>query len=116
MVARWAPPQEKGKFVGALLGGNLGTVITWPLLGAVIENLGWTWSFFINGGIVLIWCIFWIFLVSDSPEVHPRISEEEKLFISKSLGSTLKPTKVEINRPFFSELKSFFRDCHHTKI
>ena len=93
-MSRWAPPEEKGKFIGSLLGGTLGTVATWPLLGAVIESLGWSWSFFINGGIVIVWCIFWILLVSDSPDKHPRISEEEKLYIVRSLGDTLKPTKV----------------------
>ncbi|KAJ3645922.1 hypothetical protein Zmor_023541 [Zophobas morio] len=109
LVSRWAPPEEKGKFIGSLLGGTLGTVATWPLLGAVIESLGWSWSFFINGGIVIVWCIFWILLVSDSPDKHPRISEEEKLYIVRSLGDTLKPTKglppykdIFLSIPFWS--------------
>jgi MFS family permease len=93
-VSRWAPPEEKGKFIGALLGGTLGTMVTWPLLGFIIESLGWSWSFFINGGIVLVWCVFWILLVADSPEAHSTISEEEKLYITKSLGDTIKRTKV----------------------
>ncbi|XP_044253590.1 sialin-like [Tribolium madens] len=93
LVSRWAPPEEKGKFIGALLGGTFGTVATWPLLGAIIEGLGWSWSFFINGGLVLLWCILWIILVADRPEVHPRISEDEKIYIMKSLGDSVKPTK-----------------------
>jgi ACS family sodium-dependent inorganic phosphate cotransporter len=93
LVSRWAPPEEKGKFIGALLGGTLGTMVTWPLLGFIIESLGWSWSFFINGGIVLVWCVFWILLVADSPEAHSTISEEEKLYITKSLGDTITRTK-----------------------
>ncbi|KAJ8961071.1 hypothetical protein NQ314_006001 [Rhamnusium bicolor] len=78
LVARWAPPAEKGKFIGALLGGSLGTVITWPMLGTIIENLGWIWAFIISGILVLTWTILWIIFVSDSPDAHPRISDEEK--------------------------------------
>lgn len=86
LIARWAPPVEKGKFIGALMGGTLGTVITWPLLGAITEKWGWTWAFFVPGGIVLLWCLLWFYFVSDTPDSHPRISEKEKFYIIKSLG------------------------------
>lgn len=29
LIAKWAPPNEKGKFVATLLGGTFGTVVTW---------------------------------------------------------------------------------------
>ena len=34
----------------------------------------------------LVWTIAWYYLVFDSPMKHPRITEEEKTFITKSLG------------------------------
>lgn len=49
LVAHWAPPQEKGKFVSALLGGAIGTVVTWSLTGPLIENFGWDYAFYIPG-------------------------------------------------------------------
>ncbi|XP_057653475.1 sialin-like [Diorhabda carinulata] len=93
LVARWAPPDEKGKFVGALLGGSLGTVITWPLLGYIIETLGWTWAFIGSGGCVIAWTISWYFLVTDSPEQHRTISEEEVRHITESLSGSISKVK-----------------------
>lgn len=40
VVSKWAPPDEKGKFVAALLGGNLGTVFTFQLTGVVTDVYG----------------------------------------------------------------------------
>ncbi|XP_017779301.1 PREDICTED: sialin [Nicrophorus vespilloides] len=109
LISRWAPPEEKGKFVGALLGGTLGTVLTWPMLGSIVESLGWTWAFYIPGGLALLWCLLWFFLVSDSPDLHPRISDEEKFYIAKSLGDSVAKRKsiapyksMALSVPFWS--------------
>ncbi|XP_023015544.2 sialin [Leptinotarsa decemlineata] len=93
LVSRWAPPDEKGKFIGALLGGSLGTMITWPMLGAIIESFGWTWAFLSCGIFVICWTVLWFYLVADSPEVHPRISEEEKAYITDSLSGNIAKEK-----------------------
>ncbi|CAH1118746.1 unnamed protein product [Phaedon cochleariae] len=93
LVARWAPPDEKGKFVGALLGGSLGTVITWPMLGAIIETMGWVSAFLCCGVLVLCWTICWFFCVTDSPEEHSRISLEEKRYIVDSLAGKITNVK-----------------------
>lgn len=76
------------------MGGTLGTVITWPLLGAIIEQWNWSWALFIPGGVCIAWCVMWYALVSDTPEEHPRISEEEKKYIFKCLGESIQKTKV----------------------
>lgn len=94
LISQWSPPEEKGKFVGALLGGTLGTVITWPALGAIIEAWGWEWAFFVPGAITVIWSIVWMMLVSDTPESHKSISENEKIYIIKSLGDSINKDKV----------------------
>ncbi|XP_072381179.1 sialin-like isoform X2 [Diabrotica undecimpunctata] len=93
LVARWAPPDEKGKFIGALLGGSLGTVITWPLLGAIIEKFGWSWAFIGCGIFVICWTGLWYVFVTDSPEQHPRISEDEKNYIVQSLSGRVSKVK-----------------------
>lgn len=94
LISRWAPPVEKGKFTGALLGGTLGTVITWPVLGYIMQMVGWSWAFFIPGIFVLLWCILWFLLVADTPEAHSRISDDEKMYISKCLGDNIVKVKV----------------------
>lgn len=99
MVSRWAPPEEKGLFTSALLGGTLGTVVTWPLLGSIIEAWGWQWGFFVPGIISIVWCFLWILLVSDSPDVHSYISEDEKAYITKSIGTSITKTKVRFYLP-----------------
>lgn len=94
LVSKWAPPDEKGKFVSALLGGALGTVITWPLAGFLMESFGWAWAFHVPALITLITAILWFILVSDSPEKHPRIKLEERNYIETSLGDTVSKQKA----------------------
>lgn len=52
LTAHWAPPAEKGKFISSLLGGAIGTVVTWSLTGPVIEAFGWDYAFYIPGTIL----------------------------------------------------------------
>ncbi|XP_063709262.1 sialin-like [Culicoides brevitarsis] len=84
VVALWSPVEEKGKFVACLLGGALGTVITWSMVGYIIETFGWIWSFYIPAVITAVFAFIWLYLVSDSPQNHPRISDNERMFIQKS--------------------------------
>lgn len=81
-------------FTAALFGGSLGTVITWPLSGSIVQAWGWKWAFCIQGILAFIYCALWMLLVADLPDSHPRISEEEKIYISKSLGDNVGKNKV----------------------
>lgn len=99
LVSRWAPPDEKGKFVAALMGGTFGTVITWPISGLIVENMGWDWAFYLVGIFVAIVCGAWFIFVADSPAQHTTISIKERELIEKSLGDTITTKKVS-----FSEL------------
>ncbi|XP_021706133.1 sialin [Aedes aegypti] len=89
LVSRWAPPDEKGKFVSALMGGTFGTVVTWPLVGVLIETFGWSFAFYVPAVITAIVVAFWLIIVADSPAKHPRIKKEEQDYIIKSLGDTI---------------------------
>ncbi|XP_058462887.1 sialin-like [Malaya genurostris] len=89
LVSKWAPPNEKGKFISALMGGTFGTVVTWPLVGVLIESFGWSFAFYVPAVLTAIVASFWLILVADSPAQHPRISQEERDFIEKSLGDTV---------------------------
>uniref|UniRef100_A0A182S8R8 Major facilitator superfamily (MFS) profile domain-containing protein n=1 Tax=Anopheles maculatus TaxID=74869 RepID=A0A182S8R8_9DIPT len=94
LISKWAPPDEKGKFVSALMGGTFGTVITWPLVGVLIETLGWSFAFYIPAAIAAIASVLWYIIVADSPATHPRIKSEEKDYIEKSLGDTISKSKL----------------------
>lgn len=94
LVARWAPPSEKGKFVSSTMGGTLGTVVTWSLAGPLMEKFGWASAFYLPGFITIAWCFFWWYLVADSPAEHPRILESERKYIIDALGDKVKKSKV----------------------
>ncbi|XP_057652538.1 putative inorganic phosphate cotransporter [Diorhabda carinulata] len=89
MLARWIPPLERSKF-GAYVyaGSNFGTILSLPLSGWLcsleLDN-GWPLSFYIFGVLGIIWYIFWVFLVYDTPAAHPRIDPQEKAFILASI-------------------------------
>ncbi|CAH2092904.1 unnamed protein product [Euphydryas editha] len=107
LVAHWAPPAEKGKFVSALLGGAIGTVVTWSLSGPLIENFGWAAAFYVPGAIGVVWCAAWWFLVYDSPTQHPRISSGEKEYILKAIGDkVLSSRQNKVNLPILKILTS----------
>ncbi|XP_063365579.1 uncharacterized transporter slc-17.2-like [Cydia amplana] len=108
LVAHWAPPAEKGKFVSALLGGAIGTVVTWSLTGPLIENFGWDYAFYIPGAIAFVWCVTWWALVYDSPVQHPRISDKEKKYILEAIGDKVQQNSHnKVVPPFKSILTSF---------
>ncbi|KAG5678425.1 hypothetical protein PVAND_008099 [Polypedilum vanderplanki] len=93
LVAKWAPPNEKGKFVSALLGGLAGTVVTWSMLGFIIENFGWKYGFYVPAVFAIFITFLWFLLVANSPEDHPRITKEERDYIHKQLGDTISKEK-----------------------
>ncbi|KAJ6646704.1 Sialin [Pseudolycoriella hygida] len=93
LISKWAPPNEKGKFVATLLGGTFGTVITWPLAGYLTESFGWVYAFYVPAAITAVVTLIWHLLVSDTPSNHPRIQNEEKDYISKAIGESLSNKK-----------------------
>ncbi len=79
MTARWVPPNERGSFIArSYFGSTFGLIITFPLCGFVADRLGWEAAYYVVGAITLAWYVAWLLLVYDSPEDHPRISQEEK--------------------------------------
>ncbi|XP_014237171.1 vesicular glutamate transporter 2-like [Trichogramma pretiosum] len=94
LLSQWAPPNEKSRFVWSLLGGTFGVIVTYPLLGAIVENFGWQWGWYIPSSGMLVWLMFWWFLTYDSPLEHPSISEEEKHYIIDSQAEVVSQEKM----------------------
>uniref|UniRef100_A0A6Q2Y8U4 Sialin n=1 Tax=Esox lucius TaxID=8010 RepID=A0A6Q2Y8U4_ESOLU len=87
MWASWAPPLERSRLLTiAYTGAQLGTVVALPLSGQICFYLDWTWVFYIFGIVGIVWFILWAFLVSNTPSTHPRISEQERLYILSTLN------------------------------
>ncbi len=97
MTARWIPPEERTSFIArSFFGSTFGLIFTFPLCGYLSNSFGWEAPFYVIGALTLIWFVFWIFLVYDSPDDHPRISAQEKDLIKKALGKTV---NNKVNHP-----------------
>lgn len=75
----------------SLNGGTLGTVITWPMAGYLMQYFGWSTAFYVPAIITVFLTILWYAVVYNSPAVHPRILHAERELIEKSLESGTKP-------------------------
>ncbi|XP_064213438.1 putative inorganic phosphate cotransporter isoform X2 [Tribolium castaneum] len=84
LIAKWAPPQEKGKFLAAMMGNTLGTVVTWNLVAAATSAWGWEWGFYVLAIFMMVYCIVFGIIVRDRPDLHPWVSDEEKKHILES--------------------------------
>ncbi|KAK0082270.1 hypothetical protein PV325_010770 [Microctonus aethiopoides] len=84
MTAKWIPPMERSRFVSSYLGSSVGAAITYPLCAIVINWFGWGAAFYVTSLIGIIWYTAWYFLVFDTPQQHPRISETERNYIEEN--------------------------------
>lgn len=90
MWAAWAPPLERSRLLTiSYIGAQLGTVVALPLSGEICFYLDWTYVFYLFGAVGLVWFVLWAALVHNSPNDHPRISEQERLYIISSLKNEL---------------------------
>lgn len=90
MLAHWIPPLERSMFAAVVYAGsNIGTVISLPLAGWLcsLEFMGgWPLAFYIFGILGIIWFIFWMYLVYDTPNAHPRICYKELNYIARAVN------------------------------
>lgn len=71
------------------MGGTLGTVVTWPLAGIIVETMGWEYAFYIPALFTSFITLLWFVLVADTPAKHSNITMEEKLYIENSLENNV---------------------------
>ncbi|XP_014486197.1 PREDICTED: sialin isoform X2 [Dinoponera quadriceps] len=112
MVAKWAPPNEKSRFVWSLLGGTFGTILTYPMVAAIAETMDWESAWYIPSLLMLVWIVVWAAIAYDSPSEHPGITPAERDYILNAQAGivrTEKPTwkqtpmkKIMTSVPFIS--------------
>nr|XP_053635789.1 sialin-like [Cherax quadricarinatus] len=85
MLASWVPQNERPKFSTLVYAGvQFGTVVTMAATGWLCDSDfmgGWPSVFYIFGVLGVVWSIVWFLLVFNHPQLHPRISEEEREYI-----------------------------------
>ncbi|XP_029650317.1 uncharacterized transporter slc-17.2-like [Octopus sinensis] len=106
LFGRWVPPQEISlligfAFAGQILGSILGLSVSGFLCIYGFDN-GWGSIFYIFGGISLVFCCVWFYVVYDNPDVHPTISKEERSYLNKTIASENGVKKVPLQRLLFS--------------
>ncbi|KAK3865085.1 hypothetical protein Pcinc_029275 [Petrolisthes cinctipes] len=67
---------------------GLGTAVTLPMCGIVIDAAGWPAAFYVTGICSLLWCVLWFSVIHSTPAQHPRISQEELQYIENALRSS----------------------------
>ncbi|XP_071442476.1 vesicular glutamate transporter 1-like [Hetaerina americana] len=103
--SRWAPPLERSRLATiAFSGSYFGTVISLPLSSLLANAFGWESIFYVFGVIGLIWFSLWWWLVYESPELDPRISKEELVYIQESLGGNRAAERHHPWRKFLTSL------------
>ncbi|XP_056633020.1 sialin-like isoform X1 [Diorhabda sublineata] len=93
LIAKWAPPAEKGKFVAGLMGNTLATCLTWPLVGAIITASNWNWGYQMITIQIVVFLIIFYFVAADSPDDHKFITPEEVEFIKEAQGASVSKKK-----------------------
>lgn len=76
------------------LSAAFSNVVTWMMLGVLIENYGWEIGFYVTSIFTFVFIAMWYYFVADSPAKHPRISLEERNMIKESIGSSLSTHKT----------------------
>jgi ACS family hexuronate transporter-like MFS transporter len=83
----WFPSKERSIATGWFnSGSSVGAALTPPLVIWISVTWGWQWAFIITGLLGVALSIAW-YLLYRNPENHPRLSDEERLYIAD--GNTL---------------------------
>lgn len=89
ILAKWVPPLKRSKFAGFVYAGaKFGKIIAMPVSGwlCTLEWMdGWPLAFYVFGALGVLWFVAWMWLVYDSPDAHPRITDEERHFIQQAI-------------------------------
>ncbi|KAK5646078.1 hypothetical protein RI129_004542 [Pyrocoelia pectoralis] len=101
--SKWAPPLERSRLATIGFSGSyFGTVVAMPVCALLAEELGWESIFYVSGCVGLLWFVFWLIFVADSPQNDRYIDEAELKYIQDSLGQR------HVNRRVKHPWKSIF--------
>jgi MFS family permease len=77
-MSRWLPAQLRALGQGIVhAASRLGNALAPLVVGALITFGGWRLSFWVLGGLSLVWAVVWVRFYRDVPRDHPRTTEVE---------------------------------------
>ncbi|KAE9547421.1 hypothetical protein FO519_009367 [Halicephalobus sp. NKZ332] len=91
LIARWIPKNERSTSAAIITSGNqiatiFGLWFSSVLCGSELFG-GWPLIFYFFGFLACIWCILWLYFVTNSPEKQLHISGEELVYLQEQLAS-----------------------------
>jgi ACS family hexuronate transporter-like MFS transporter len=82
-VGEWFPLRERALATGIFnSASNIGAIVCPLTVPWLALRFGWQASFYILGGLGLVWVVLWV-LLYDTPERHPRLSSAERQYIEE---------------------------------
>ncbi|XP_041361224.1 sialin-like [Gigantopelta aegis] len=86
----WAPTLERSQLTGFVIAGSsFGIVFGMPISGILCDSRllgGWPSVFYVFGGLGLLWFVFWMWIIHETPADHPTITKAERQYIEESIG------------------------------
>lgn len=113
MLASWTPVHERSRSGATVYAGaQFGTIISMPISGYLAAHGGWPSIFYVFGFFSTLWCIAFLLVVPEDPQVAKKITEVERKYILDSIWGTepnesleKKPIlKIATSLPFLSIL------------
>lgn len=90
MLAQWSPKFERSTATALVhAGAHVGAMAALTFSGFLASSSflgGWPAVFYVFGLLGCVWFVFWMLLVYDCPEEHPRITQEEYDYIILNQG------------------------------
>ncbi len=75
---RWLPERERGRAFGlTVAAGALGSAISQPIVGAMLEQFSWRQTFVVFGALGAGWAFAWFWWMRDDPREHPAANAAE---------------------------------------
>ncbi len=92
-ITEWFPQRERALAAGIFNAGtNLGAIIAPALVPVLTATWGWRASFFVTGGIGLLWLVAWLLLYRP-PQAHPKVNAAELALIESDPVDPVSPVR-----------------------
>ncbi|UCD49823.1 MAG: MFS transporter [Phycisphaerales bacterium] len=98
---RWLPVKDRGLAHGINFSGSrLGAAFSLFLMPWLIIQIGWRWTFAVNGLIGIIWATIWLLWFRDNPKDNPKVNQAELDYIEagriSDFTATVKSSFAEV--------------------
>src|SRR4030095_10592681 len=81
-ISEWFPAKERGLAGGVYnIGASVGSMLAPPLVAWALLVYNWQMAFVVTGAVGLVWVALWLWRY-ESPDKHPKLSDEEREHIS----------------------------------